>query len=73
MDMCSDCQSIETHKRSASGHLNLRHQGYDKAKSYKPLGQAGVAIEIFKCESCGTLWEYEDDKNDQHVGWRLRR
>jgi hypothetical protein len=28
-----------------------------------------VAITPYKCDRCGTAWEYENNKADQHVGW----
>lgn len=70
MEMCSACQAIEINKRSAPVHDNLR-QLEGQSRSYRPFAQARVDIRAYRCESCGTNWEYEDDKNDPYSGWRL--
>ncbi|MEG0414333.1 MAG: hypothetical protein RR584_15885 [Comamonas sp.] len=30
-----------------------------------------VTVTRYVCERCGTNWEYENDKKNQHAGWSL--
>ena len=30
-----------------------------------------VAITTYRCERCGTVWEYENDKANLHAGWSV--
>lgn len=73
MPVCEACAKIETHKRHVSPHSQMKFVGYDRGKGYKPLGQASVEFKLYECQSCGTKWQYEDDKNDPHVGFTVRK
>lgn len=67
MPLCQACEAIEINKRHAPGHDDLLPTG--NSGDYKPFAQAGVKVTEYKCKSCGTLWQYEDDKNDDYAGW----
>lgn len=69
MPLCEKCAGIETYKRGADGHDGLKPTG--KKRGYKPFAQAGIVITEYMCSNCGALWEYENDKNDSHVGWSV--
>jgi hypothetical protein len=30
-----------------------------------------VTITRYRCDRCGTSWEYENNKADQHAGWSV--
>lgn len=68
MAMCEDCDNIETHVRGKKGHANLVES---HKTGYRPFAQAGVVVTHYVCSQCGTKWQYENDKNDNHAGWSL--
>lgn len=65
---CEFCETIITGKRNANGHAHLAVEG--KPKKHKNTGQANIHITQYKCSKCGTRWECESDKNDDHAGWK---
>jgi len=67
MAMCQACTEIVRGKRGAPGHSAL--QETERRRGTTPIGQKGITITSYTCSSCGQKWEYEDDKNDSHVGW----
>lgn len=67
MEKCGACAAIETSKRGAPGHDQLEETSRDR-KSYP---QGGIGYRRFTCRTCGTKWEYENDKNDQWAGWSV--
>lgn len=67
MAKCIACELISIRKRGERGHEELLETG--PKSGYKPPGQAGVVISHFACRACGTKWSYENDKNDDFVGW----
>jgi len=69
MPLCLACESIKRNKRGEHGHEALSPTG--KRYDYAPFAQAIVKVTEYKCQSCGTLWRYEDDKNDDFVGWSV--
>ncbi len=64
---CRPCNDIVTGKRHAPGHDALKPTG--KNFDYRPHAQAVIKVTEYKCQTCGTLWRYEDDKNDDFAGW----
>ena len=30
-----------------------------------------VTITKYRCERCGTIWEYENNKVNRHAGWSV--
>jgi len=67
MVLCEPCSGIQRHWRRAPGHAELV-QGSNR-KEQRDQGQ--VTITRYRCESCGTSWEYENNKSDQHAGWSV--
>ncbi|MEY3446270.1 MAG: hypothetical protein RIR45_1025, partial [Pseudomonadota bacterium] len=53
--------------RKAKGHPELM-QGSNRSETHKH-GQ--VTITRYRCERCGTSWEYENNKVNRHAGWSV--
>jgi len=69
MTHCQACAAVETKKHHAPGHDGLEPTG--KKFDYKPFAQSVAKVTEYKCAACGTLWRYEDDKNDDFAGWSI--
>ncbi|MCX7243712.1 MAG: hypothetical protein NTV64_08060 [Polaromonas sp.] len=67
MLLCEACAGIQRNWRRAPGHPELVQGAPHHAKRSHGL----VAITPYKCDRCGTAWEYENNKADQHVGWSV--
>ena len=68
LTLCEPCAGIQRNWRRAPGHAELV-QGANR-KEQRESGQA--TITAYRCDRCGTAWEYENNKADQHVGWSVR-
>jgi hypothetical protein len=67
MVLCEPCSGIQRNWRRAPGHAELV-QGSNR----KELRDSGtVTITRYRCDRCGTSWEYENNKADQHAGWSV--
>ena len=64
MELCEPCTGIQRNWRRAPGHVELLQAGHRKEER----GNASVTITRYKCERCGTAWEYENDKANLHAG-----
>ncbi|PVE44350.1 hypothetical protein H663_002610 [Limnohabitans planktonicus II-D5] len=67
MVLCEPCTGIQRNWRRAPGHAELV-QGSNRKES-RETGQ--VTITRYRCDRCGTSWEYENNKADQHAGWSV--
>lgn len=67
MAKCDACAAIKTNTRGTPGHDALTETGRDR----KNYGQGGISYIRYECSTCGTKWEYENDKNDQWAGWSV--
>jgi hypothetical protein len=67
MQLCEPCSGIQRNWRRAPGHAELV-QGANR-KEPRELGQA--TITAYRCDRCGTAWEYENNKADLHAGWSV--
>ena len=67
MVLCEPYSGIQRHWRRAPGHAELV-QGANR-KELRDSGQ--VTITRYRCDRCGTAWEYENNKADQHAGWSV--
>ena len=67
MVLCEACAGIQRNWRRAPGHPELVQGAPHHAKRSHGL----VAITPYKCDRCGTAWEYENNKADQHAGWSV--
>jgi len=65
--MCESCAGIQQNWRKAKGHPELM-QGTNRSVTHKH-GQ--VTITKYRCERCGTVWEYENNKVNRHAGWSV--
>lgn len=67
MALCDSCKGIQRNWRRAPGHPELM-QGTNRTEAY-PHGK--VTITRYRCERCGTAWEYENNKVNRHAGWSV--
>ena len=65
--LCDACAGIQRDWRRAPGHAELM-QGVN---SKEPRRQGLVTITRYVCEHCGTVWDYENNKFSQNVGWSV--
>ena len=63
--LCEPCTGIQRNWRRAPGHAELV-QGVNR-KELHSHGQ--VTVTSYRCDRCGTRWEYENNKVNQHAGW----
>jgi hypothetical protein len=66
-NLCEPCAGIQQNWRRAPGHAELI-QGVNR-KAERSHGQA--TITRYRCERCGTAWEYENNKVNLHAGWSV--
>ena len=67
MDLCLSCAGIQRNWRRAPGHPELV-QGTNRQEK-RPPGL--VTITSYRCDRCGTAWEYENNKANQQAGWSV--
>jgi hypothetical protein len=67
MELCQPCAGIQRNWRKAPGHAELL-QG---ANRQERRGGALVTVTSYRCDRCGTRWEYENDKANLHAGWSV--
>lgn len=53
--MCDSCNGVQQNWRKAKGHPELM-QGTNRSVAHK---HGSVTITKYRCERCGTVWEYE--------------
>ncbi|MEJ8821881.1 hypothetical protein WKW80_07505 [Variovorax humicola] len=64
MALCASCAGIQRNWRKAPGHAELVQQSSRK-------DERDVNITTYRCDACGTRWEYENDKSNQKAGWSV--
>ena len=67
MELCLSCAGIQRNWRRAPGHPELL-QGANRQEK-RPHGL--VTLTSYRCDRCGTAWEYENDKVNLHAGWSV--
>jgi len=67
MELCDSCAGIQRNWRKAPGHPELV-QG---ANRQERRGGALVTVTKYRCDRCGTAWEYENDKANLKAGWSV--
>ncbi|MDD2711438.1 MAG: hypothetical protein PHU77_00820 [Simplicispira sp.] len=67
MALCDGCSGIQRNWRRAPGHAELV-QGANRKEEH---GHGLVTITSYRCDRCGTAWEYENDKTNLHAGWSV--
>lgn len=65
--LCDSCAGIQRNWCGAPGHAELM-QGPNR-KEARNHGQ--VTITQYRCERCGTVWEYENNKVNVRAGWSV--
>ena len=66
-EMCEACASVQQYWRRAKGHPELM-QGSHRMVAHK---HGSVTITKYRCERCGTIWEYENNKVNRQAGWSV--
>ena len=67
MALCESCAGIQRNWRKAPGHPELVQGGNRQEKRSASL----VTITSYRCDRCGTAWEYENNKANQQAGWSV--
>ncbi len=65
--LCEPCSGIQRNWRRAPGHAELV-QGNNRQER---RNERTVTVTRYRCDRCGTTWDYENDKTNQHAGWSL--
>ncbi|RYY85416.1 MAG: hypothetical protein EOO24_36590 [Comamonadaceae bacterium] len=68
MALCEPCAGVQRNWRRAPGHAELVQTA--SRKEERPDGPP-VNITSYRCDRCGTRWEYENDKANLHAGWSV--
>jgi hypothetical protein len=67
MALCESCAGIQRNWRKAPGHPELVQGDPRHEKRRHGL----ITITNYRCDRCGTAWEYENDKANLHAGWSV--
>ncbi|XAH23356.1 hypothetical protein AAFF27_25815 [Xylophilus sp. GW821-FHT01B05] len=67
MELCAPCAGIQRNWRRAPGHAELLQGGNRKEER----DHGTVTITRYRCDRCGTAWEYENDKTNLQAGWSV--
>ena len=67
MELCEPCTGIQRNWRRAPGHAELVQRSNRKEER----ASGPVTITTYRCDRCGTAWEYENDKTNLHAGWSV--
>ena len=65
--LCVSCAGIQRNWRGTKGHPELM-QGTHRTVAHK---HGSVTITKYRCERCGTIWEYENNKVNRQAGWSV--
>ena len=65
--LCDSCAGVQQNWRRAPGHAELV-QGVNR-KETRDQGQ--VTVTRYRCDRCGTAWDYENNKANLHAGWSV--
>ena len=67
MELCDSCAGIQRNWRKAPGHAELLQGNNRQEKRNHGL----VTVTSYRCDRCGTRWEYENNKVNQNAGWSV--
>jgi hypothetical protein len=67
MQLCDSCAGVQRNWRRAPGHAELV-QGNNRTEAHE---HGLVTITRYRCERCGTAWEYENNKLNNQAGWSV--
>jgi hypothetical protein len=65
--LCEPCEGVQRNWRRAPGHAELVQ--VVNRKESRAHGQ--VTVTRYMCDRCGTVWDYENNKTNQHAGWSV--
>jgi len=65
--LCEPCAAVQQNWRRAPGHAELV-QGANRKEL---RGEKTVTVTRYRCDHCGTVWDYENNKANQHAGWSV--
>ena len=75
MELCEPCSGIQRNWRRAPGHAELVQGGNRqedlRESRYSQSKGSVVTITSYRCDRCGTAWEYENNKANQKAGWSV--
>ena len=72
MVLCEPCTGIQRNWRRAPGHaLLVQTASRKELRDGDNGGSHSVNITSYRCDQCGTRWEYENDKTNQQAGWSV--
>ena len=67
MALCDSCAGIQRNWRRAPGHAELLQGNNRQERRNHGL----VTVTSYRCDRCGTAWEYENNKVNLHAGWSV--
>ena len=67
MALCDSCAGIQRNWRRAPGHAELLQGNNRQEKRNHGL----VTVTSYRCDRCGTAWDYENNKVNLHAGWSV--
>ncbi len=65
--LCDSCAGIQQNWRRAPGHAELV-QGVNRKE---PRNHGQVTVTRYRCDRCGTTWDYENNKVNLLAGWSV--
>ena len=65
--LCESCAGIQRNWRKAPGHPELV-QGNPRHETRR---HGLITITSYRCDRCGTAWDYENDKTNLRAGWSV--
>jgi hypothetical protein len=65
--LCEPCAGIQRNWRRAPGHAEL----VQRKNRREERANGPVTVTRYLCDHCGTIWDYENDKTNQHAGWSV--
>ena len=66
---CEPCAGVQLNWRRAPGHAELV-QGSNRKEE---RNGRQVTVTRYRCDRCGQVWDYENDKTNLHAGWSVVR
>ena len=67
--LCAPCAGIQRPWRRAPGHAELVQAN----NRQEARGAHTVTVTRYRCDHCGAIWDYENNRADQRTGWSLVR
>ena len=65
--LCEPCAGIQRNWRRAPGHAELVQGSPRKVE----IQGRTVTVTRYRCDRCGSTWDYENNSANQRSGWSL--